>query len=42
MAKKNTTMNIGEAPITLNEHPFYGLKVSVLCFAMRKAVLVRR
>ena len=53
MAKKNTTMNIGEAPITLNEHPFYGLKLDkdqeAFCdaiwdesFVMRKAALVRR
>lgn len=38
MAKKNTTMNIGEAPITLNEHPFYGLKLDKDQEAFRDAI----
>lgn len=38
MAKKNTTMNIGEAPITLDEHPFYGLKLDKDQEAFRNAI----
>lgn len=38
MAKKNTTMNIGETPTTLDEHPFYGLKLDKDQEAFRDAI----